>query len=107
MGRGLSELQKIMLEMGYQHRKKGMSTDLRQSWIIENLAHTYFGIPNLNSMKASISRAVARLVRRGLMVNLGNEGLMLTEEGLKLGEEFYRLTVEKIKEERRERRLMK
>lgn len=106
MGRGLSDLQKMMLERGYLHRKIGMSVDLRQSQVYE-VFNLYIGCSFYNSIKASVSRAVARLVRRGLMVNLRNEGLMLTEEGLKLGEEFYRLILEKQKEERRERRLAK
>lgn len=108
MGRGLSDLQKLTLNMAYSNRQhlnripNPPEEDLRQQNVLRSGC---FGFPyNENAMKASMSRAISRLVQRGLMTNLGDGWVKLTEAGLKIGEGLYRLTLEKRRASRRPRR---
>ena len=107
MGRGLSPLQKEILKGAYiQHKGPNANSldcpDFKQGNIIRT---AIWGFPfNLPAQKAATSRAVSRLVHRGLMVNLGYGWLKLTADGLKVGESLYMLALEAKREERRERR---
>ena len=107
MGRGLSDFQKYILEMAYHQRKGFMGVSNPPEWDLKQaniIGEENFGFPTtLNSMKASTSRAVSRLAKRGLMVNLGHGFMKVTEEGMKIGEGLYRLTLDEKREIRKPR----
>jgi hypothetical protein len=105
MGKGLSELQRSILKMGYRSRNRGC-----ECGYVENrdvLIEVYkfpkhapgpnhvsgtpqifnrreIGINRYRSASVSVVKAFNRLVKRGLAIREHNHGIVLTEEGFRV-----------------------
>ena len=94
MGRGLSELQKNILQMAYTKQAnilaKNVSvdvygfptvTDIRSKMVFSRKA---IGKKRYQSASVSVAKAFNRLAARGLAHREYNEGITLTKEGVKV-----------------------
>ena len=110
MGRGLSELQKRILIMGYQNRgRRYKAGNVKNNEVLMEVyrfpshppsADTTSGTPQIfrrneigirkyRSASVSVVKAFNRLVKRGLAVREHNHGIILTAKGTKTAKSLF------------------